>query len=123
MITKADLKDWLAESDRKEYEAKLEEFIDRKIKENALKGETTFYIPTGKYTREGSQKTGFYLLWNNEKLSETNRKIVQDNVLKKYREFGFVVEKTSVDCGWHNNYFALLFKDIHKVIQKEEETK
>jgi hypothetical protein len=123
MITKNDLKDWLAESERKEYGVKLEEFIDRKIKENALKGETTFYISAGKYTREGSQKTNFYLLWNNENLSDGNRKIVQDNVLEKYREFGFVVEKSSVDCGWNNHYFALHFKDIHKVIQTKEDQK
>jgi hypothetical protein len=121
MITKADLKDWLAENDRKKYEEKLEEFIDRKIKENAIAGNRTFYIATGKYTREGSQKTGFYLLWNTEHLSEENRKIVQDKVIEKYRKFGFIVVRTTVDCGWHNNYFALQFKDIHKLIETKED--
>jgi hypothetical protein len=117
LITKDNLKDWLAESERKEYAKKLEEFIDKRIKVNAISGNTTFHIRTGKYTREGSQKTGFYLLWNTGKLSEENRKIVQDEVLKKYREFGFDIEKTSVDCGWNNSYFALKFIDIQKVIE------
>ncbi|VXC07512.1 conserved hypothetical protein [Bacillus sp. 349Y] len=118
MITKQDLKDWLAESERKEYAVKLEDFIDRKIKSNALSGETTFYISTGKYAQGGSENTSFYKLWNTEDLSESNRKIVQDRVLERYRDFGFDVEKTSVDCGWSNHYFALKFKNIDAVVDK-----
>jgi hypothetical protein len=116
LITKDDLKDWLSESERKKHAKKLEEFIDARIKANALSGKTTFHICTGEYTRDGSRKTPFYDLWNTEELSEGNRKIVQDNILKKYRDFGFDVQKTSVDCGWNNNYFALQFTEIQKVI-------
>lgn len=118
MITKNDLKDWMAESDRKKYAKELEEHIDIVIKNNALAGNTTFHICTGEYTRDGSRKTKFYKLWYTDKVSETNRKIVHEKVINKYREFGFDVEKTTVDCGWSNNYFALLFKDIDKVIDE-----
>jgi len=116
MVTKEELKDWLNESARKNYAKKLEEYIDRSIKVNALKGNTTFYISTGEYTRDGSRKTPFNGLWYTDEISEENRKIVHENTINKYREFGFKIERTSVDCGWNNHYFALMFKDIDKVI-------
>lgn len=118
LVTKEELKDWLNESDRKKYAKKLEEFIDKRIKGNALRGETTFYISAGEYTREGSRKTPFYHLWNTEDISEENRKVVQERVVKKYRDFGFDIERTSVDCGWSNHYFALKFSDIDKVVNE-----
>lgn len=118
MINKEDLKDWLNENARNEYAKKLEEFIDGEIKKNALKGELTFHISTGEYTRDGSKRTSFYYLWEAEDVSEGNRKIVHDLVIKKYRDFGFDVQRTNVDCGWHNNYFALLFIEIDKVVQE-----
>lgn len=117
MVTKEELKDWLNESARIEYAKKLEERIDKSIKENALKGITTFYISTGEYTREGSRKTPFYKLWYTEELSEENRKIVQEKVIKKYKDFGFDIKKTSVDCGWNNHYFALKFSNIDEVVK------
>lgn len=117
MVTKEQLKDWLDESAREEYGKKLEERIDKSIRENALRGKTTFYISTGEYTQDGSRKTPFYDLWYTEELSEGNRRIVQEKVIKKYKNSGFDVEKTSVDCGWSNQYFALKFKDIDKVIK------
>jgi hypothetical protein len=116
MISKDKLKDWLSESARNNYAKELEEFIDRSIKRNALSGNMTFFIPTGEYTRDGSRKTPFYELWETEKLSKENRKIVQDRVISRYKEFGFNIEKTSVDCGWHNHYFALKFNNIDKVV-------
>lgn len=116
MITKQDLKDWLAESERKAYEEKLEAFIDEKIKENTLQGRTTFYISTGQWGKTSSELTSFYEVWYTEELSENNREVVQERVLKKYREFGFDIEKTSVDCGWNNNYFALKFNNVHNLI-------
>jgi len=118
MITKEDLKDWLAENERKEYAKELEEFIDKNIKANALSGKTTFYIRSGMYTRDGSRKTSFFDLWYTKKLSEGNRKIVHDGVLQKYKDFGFDVERTTVDCGWHNHYFALRFSNIDKVLEE-----
>ncbi|OAK70056.1 hypothetical protein [Lederbergia galactosidilytica] len=118
MVTKENLKDWLDVSSRSKYAKKLEEYIDSKIKINALDGKTTFYISAGRYTRDGSTKTPFYDLWYTGELSETNRKLVHDLVINRYREFGFNVSKTSVDCGWNNNYFALEFKDIDKVLQQ-----
>lgn len=120
MITKEDLRDWLSESERKEYAKKLEERIDKNIKRNALRGNTTFYISTGEYTRDGSRRTPFYNLWNDSSLSEENRMIVQDQVINKYKEFGFDIEKTLVDCGWNNHYFALKFNNIDKVIEEGE---
>lgn len=119
MITKDALKDWLAESERREYEKELEEFIDKEIKRNALSGKLTFFIPTGKYTTDGSRKTTFYPVWFTEKLSEENRRIVHDKVIQKYKDFGFDVKRTYVDCGWSNNYFALQFSDIDKALEKE----
>jgi hypothetical protein len=116
VVSKEELKDWLNENARKNYASKLEDFIDRQIKANALSGNTSFYISTGEYTRDGSKKTPFYQLWNTAELSEENKKIVQESVVGKYKEFGFSIEKTSVDCGWHNHYFALKFNDIHKVL-------
>ena|SRR5690606_31655223 len=116
MISKEDLKDWLAENARKNYEKELEEFIDGAIKRNALAGNMTFYIPTGEYATSGSRKTPFYDLWETNKLSNENRMIVQERIINKYKEFGFDIEKTSVDCGWHNHYFALKIKDIDKVV-------
>ena len=116
MVTKEELKDWLNENARREYAKILEECIDKSIKENALRGNTTFYISTGEYTREGSRKTPFYELWFTEGLSEENRRIVREEVIKKYKDFGFDVEKTSVDCGWNNFYFALKFNGIDKVV-------
>jgi len=118
MINKSDLKDWLDENARNEYVKELEEFIDESIKRNALAGKTTFNISTGRYTKDGSRRTGFYSLWYTDKLSKENRKVVQDRVLDRYREYGFDVQKTTVDCGWHNNYFALMFKDIDKVVEQ-----
>jgi hypothetical protein len=118
MVRKEDLRDWLAENARKKYGKELEEFIDRAIKRNALAGNMTFYIPTGEYTTDGSRKTPFYALWETDTLSQENRKIVQERVINKYKEFGFNIEKTSVDCGWHNHYFALKFNDIDKVVAK-----
>ncbi len=117
MITKEELKDWLDESARKEYAKKLEERIDKSIKGNALRGNTTFHISTGEYTRDGSRKTPFYDLWYTQDISEENRKIVQERVINKYKEFGFDIERSTVDCGWSNHYFALKFKDIDKVIK------
>jgi hypothetical protein len=119
MITKEELKDWLAESDRKKYTKEIEEYIDKFIKSNALRGNMTFFISTGDYTRDGSKKTRFYNLWYTKSLSEENRRFVQDKVINKYREFGFDVEKTTVDCGWSNHYFALKFSNIDKVIEEE----
>lgn len=120
MINKDDLKDWLAESERKAYAKELEEFIDEEIKINALAGKMTFLISTGKYTRDGSRRTPFYDLWNTDKLSSDNRKIVRSEVVKKYREFGFKVKETSEDCGWNRHYFALQFIDIDKVLEVSE---
>lgn len=116
MVTKEDLKDWFAENTRKEYAKELEDGIDTAIKNNALRGNSYFHICTGKYTKDGSSKTAFYDLWNTRKVSKENRRIVQERVINKYREFGFDIEKTTVDCGWSNNFFALLFKNIDKVI-------
>lgn len=101
MITKEDLKDWLNESARKDYARKLEEYIDKSIKANVLRGNTTFYISTGDYTQEGSRKTPFYDLWNAKDLSDENR---------------IDIKETSVDCGWNNHYFALKFSDIDNVV-------
>jgi len=117
MINKTDLKDWLDENARNEYVKELEEFIDGRIKANALAGKTTFKISAGKYTTDGSRKTKFYDLWHTDKLSKENRKVVQDRVIDRYKEFGFDVQKTTVDCGWHNHYFALMFKDIDKAVE------
>lgn len=117
MVTKEELKDWLDESAREKYEEKLEEYIDKAIKKNALAGNTTFYISTGKYTTDGSRKTAFYNLWYTNELSEDNREIVHRRIVNKYREAGFDVEKTKMDCGWHNHYFALKFTDIHKLLE------
>lgn len=119
MIAKEDLKDWLDENNRKEYAKKLESFIDGEIKSNALAGNTTFFIATGRYTKKGSEKTPFYDLWNSNEISEDNRNFVQRIVIDRYREFGFVVRNSSVDCGWNNSYFALQFIDIHKVLEVE----
>lgn len=116
MVSKDELRDWLAENARKSYAKELEEFIDCAIKKNALAGSMSFYIPTGEYTRDGSRKTPFYDLWEFNGLSKENRKIVQKGVINRYKEFGFDVEETNVDCGWHNHYFALKFKNIDKVI-------
>ena len=116
MVTKEDLKDWFAENTRKEYAKELEDGIDTVIKNNALRGNANFHICTGKYTKDGSRETAFYGVWNTDKVSKENRKIVQEMVINKYREFGFDIEKTTVDCGWSNNYFALLFKDVDKVM-------
>lgn len=117
MVTKEQLKDWLDESARRDYEEKLEKFIDRFIKINALQGNLSFYISTGEYTRDGSIETEFYNLWYTNDLSKENRNIVHERILKKYRDTGFDVEETTVDCGWHNHYFALKFNDIDKVIE------
>jgi hypothetical protein len=119
VVTKEELKDWLNESARKKYEEELEKYIDNAIKINALQGKTSFYISTGKYTLDGSRKTPFYKVWFTDKLSEDNRELVHQKVLKKYREFGFDIEETTMDCGFHNHYFALKFIDIDKVIEKE----
>lgn len=117
MITKEELKDWLNESARREYEDDLEEYIDKVIKVNALQGKKTFYISTGEYTRSGSRKTSFYNLWFTDRLSEENRRIVHERIINKYRKFGFDVQKDRVDCGWHNYYFALKFNNIDKVLE------
>ncbi|MEL3959461.1 hypothetical protein NST17_20125 [Caldifermentibacillus hisashii] len=120
MITKKELKDWLDENARVKYAEKLEEYIDKNIKENALAGNTTFYISTGKctrYTLDGGMKTSFYDIWNTKELSNESRKLVQEKVINKYREFGFDIEETTVDCGWDKHYFALKFHSINKVIE------
>ncbi|MFD2704187.1 hypothetical protein [Salibacterium lacus] len=119
MIHKEDLKDYLAESERKEHEKKLEEFIDKAIKRNALAGNTTFHISTGEYTQDGSRKTPFYDIWNTKGLSMENRRIVQTRIISKYRENGFEVVETSIDCGWHNQYEALKFNNIDKLVTDE----
>ena len=121
MITKDELKDWLDESSRKAHTEKIEEYIDGAIRRNALAGKTTFHISTGEYTRQGSRKTAFYDIWYCEGLSEENRRIVQKRVLKKYRDFGFNVDEIWVDCGWSNDYRAIQFTDIEKVIVEEDE--
>ncbi len=59
MINKSDLKDWLDENARNEYVKELEEFIDESIKRNALAGKTLLNISTGRYTKDGSRRTGF----------------------------------------------------------------
>lgn len=117
MITKEQLKDWLDESARKKYESQLEKFIDNEIRENALQGETTFFVATGKWGRTHSEKTPFYDIWHTDQLSKENREIVQQRVINKYRAFGFNVEESRVDCGWNNHFFALKFSDIHKVVE------
>ena len=117
MITKDDLKSWLNESGRKKYEEKLEKFIDEQIKKNALEGKTTFLIPTGRWGNRYSERTPFYDIWFTEELTKENREIVHQRVIRKYKDFGFDVERTQVDCGWNNRYFALRFKDIDKVLE------
>jgi len=120
MINKNDLKDWLDESNRKQHVKRIEEYIDNAIKQNALSGNMTFYISTGRYTPDGSRKTPFYAVWYCKDLSEENTRIVQERVINKYKDFGFSVERTSVDCGWSNSYSALKFKDIDKVLERDE---
>lgn len=123
MITKENLKDWLNQSARDAYAKELESYIDRVIKKNALAGEVSFYISTGKHTTARSVKTEFYDIWNTDKLSSNNRRIVQDEVIEKYRNFGFDLERAMIDCGWDNHYFALLFNDIDKVVEEQPKGK
>ncbi|WP_314063489.1 hypothetical protein [uncultured Vagococcus sp.] len=118
MIKKDDLKDWLAEGDRNKSKEKLEAFIDKRIKYNALSGKTTFTVCTGEYTRDGSVKTEFYDLWYDQSLSKNNQIIVQNEVIANYQEFGFDVKKVNVDCGWSNNYPALKFTDIDYLLDE-----
>lgn len=121
MIKKADLKDWLDEGGRRECERKIEEYIDREIKRNAVAGKFTFLLSTGKYTRNGSVETKFFDLWNCEGLSYENKRIVQNRVIEKYRDFGFTVERTTVDCGWNNFYPAIKFENIDKAIKEDKD--
>lgn len=121
MVSKEDLKDWLDESSRREHVDKIEEYIDNCIKRNALRGETTFLISTGRWAQRGSEQTFFYNLWHCSGLSTENTRVVQRRVLEKYRDFGFIVEETSVDCGWSNHYPALKFVDIHKIVEEGNE--
>lgn len=116
MVTKEDLKDWLSESLRDEYEEKLEAVIDSHIKRNALAGKTTFYISTGRVGTGRSEETPFYDTWYTKDLSETNRNVVHKIIIKKYKDFGFNVQKANVDCGWNNSYFALRFADIDDLL-------
>jgi len=118
MIKKDELKDWLDESSRRDQEKKIEESIDAHIKSNALRGETTFVISTGRWAQRGSEATPFYDIWHCDGLTDENKRIVQRRVLEKYRDFGFTVEETRVDCGWSNHYPALKFVDIHKVVEE-----
>lgn len=116
MINKDDLKDWMKEADRKKAVAEIEKVLDAAIKRNALAGKYTFIVSTGMYTRSGSERTSFYDIWYNPKLSGENQRLVQQTILEKYKDAGFDVEEGSHDCGWSNFYTAIEFKDIDKAI-------
>ena len=123
MITKEQLRDWLDSNERSERVKKLERRIDSEIKANALKGDTTFYISTGRVDNviRHHAKTSFYDEWHNEDLSKESVKAIQEEVLKMYRDAGFDVSVVDVDCGWHSRYKALQFTDIHKALESESE--
>ncbi len=118
MINKNDLKDWLKEADRKRAIAKIEEVLDSAIKRNALAGKYDFMVSTGRYTRDGSEKTDFYNIWYNQELSDENQNIVQATVIKKYKDAGFDIAIGSHDCGWSNFYRCVKFKNINKLIEE-----
>lgn len=119
MITKEDLNDWLKESERKESEKEIEEFIDKTIKRNVLRGKYTFYISTGMPNNALNRavKTKFHDIWLNPKLSLENQNIVQKRIIQKYRDFGFQVGVKNEDCGWDMIYPALLFIDVDKAVE------
>ena len=116
MITKENLKDWLAESERSKALETMESFIDEAIKKNALAGKMNFRVSTGKVGHSRHEKTNFYKLWHAENLSRENQKIVQKKIVQKYKDFGFEVSVIREDCGWHSSYDALEFKNIHMLI-------
>ena len=119
MITKEDLKDWMSEADRNANEKEIEEYIDRAIKHNVLRGKYTFDISTGRYTTGGSERTGFYGIWYKKSLSTENQNVVHERIIEKYRKAGFDVEESSVDCGWSNFYRSLEFKNVDKMFEEE----
>lgn len=117
MIDKKDLKDWLKEADRKKAISEIEKVFDSAIKRNALAGKYDFIVSTGRYTRDGSEKTGFYDIWYSPELSRENQNIVQNIAIKKYEDAGFEVRVGSHDCGWNNVYSAVEFKNIDKLLE------
>lgn len=122
MITKEQLKDWLDTHKRKERLAELEKHIDGCIKHHALRGNKTFTISTGRVNNHARrhEKTNFYDKWHNPDLSKESIKMIQEEVVKAYKDNGFDVTVVNEDCGWNSSYEALLFKDIHKVLEDEE---
>jgi len=120
VVTKEQLRDWLDANTRRERIAKIEATLDRKIKEHALAGETTFYVSTGESLHRSHQKSYFYDIWHNEDLSEESREIIKKEVLAKYREAGFNVDVVCVDHGWDTRYEAVRFRDIHKLVEEDD---
>ena len=123
MIDKDDLKEWLKEAERKASIKKIEERLDNAIKFNALRGKDTFYVSTGEHTTDRSVRTSFYDVWYDPELSAESRQIVHDAILEKYKEFGFDIELTSIDCGWSNFYAAIKFNNIDRLVKRAEEAK
>lgn len=123
MIDKDDLKEWLKEAERKASIKKIEERLDNAIKFNALRGKYTFYVSTGEHTTNRSVRTSFYDVWYDPELSAESRQIVHDAILEKYKEFGFDIELTSIDCGWSNFYAAIKFNNIDRLVKRAEEAK
>lgn len=122
MVTKEQLRDWLDTNTRKERVEAIERSLDALIKRNALAGETSFYLSTGEtdnYARR-HRKSTFYNTWHNKDLSEESQRAIKREVLRKYKDAGFVIEVVSVDHGWDSSYEAVQFKDIHKLIEGDD---
>ena len=121
MINKKDLKNWISEGDRQRSIEAIEKYIDDAIHYNAIKNNLTFCVRTGIWGNKNSEKTDFYDIWFDKNLTPENRRIVQDSVLKKYRDEGFYVRTVKLDCGWNNSYEAVRFVDIDKVFENTSE--
>jgi len=121
MVTKEQLRDWLDADTRRKRIAKIEEVLDRKIKENALAGKTTFYVSTGETNNitHRHHESHFYDTWHNEDLSEESRGKIKREVLRKYREAGFEVDVVDLDHGWNSSYEAVRFRNIHKLVEDD----
>lgn len=108
MITIEQLKDWNDVKARRVLEEKIENYIDEEIKRSVLAGKLTIKVSTGYHGSDDHSKSDFYDLWLNKNLSQSSLRVVQINIIEKYKELGLMVTEETFDEGWHSRYDGLL---------------
>lgn len=116
MLDRGDLKDWLNQSKRYDKLQELEDYIDSEIKMKALLGITTFTIELGRLKQKG-KAPHYYKYWSMEELTEESAKMVRDEFLRRYKDFGFTVDIVRYTMGRDSGYIGAKFVDIHKVVE------